>query len=319
MTTLLYSPSHPFITALTTPKTDPIRFLTPPYALSLPLHQDITVKEFSYLSLNSNRHPPSLLILDQEGGLWCIPLISSRDAHFAAIASAGGKEGQKQRQEIVPISAQWDDEVSSLAAKERDREELGVGEGWREKVQVAYKEIDLRWVWLAINQQDIKIFSSEPSMSSLSDIGEREEGESAELMTRNDWVNDDERESGEQAVDKEREGEDVGNEEERDAEARREETDHEWRDRGKRGEIESHEAATNAADIATEEAEKDDDEGNEGDWEDEEGEGEEGLEGKQLQGQETESWFKPEEFSQYLRELEAPMDGLVTGYVTMLY
>ncbi|KIY30912.1 hypothetical protein I305_06662 [Cryptococcus gattii E566] len=314
MTTLLYSPSHPFITALTTPKTDPIRFLTPPYALSLPLHQDITVKEFSYLSLNSNRHPPSLLILDQEGGLWCMPLISSRDAHFAAVASAGGKEDQKRRQEIGPISAQWDDEVSSLAAKERDREGLGVGEGWREKIQVAYKEIDLRWVWLAINQQDIKIFSSEHSVSSLSDIGEREEeGESAELMTRNDWVTDDERESGEQAVDKERVGEDVGNEEEIDAEARLEETDHEGRDKEKRGEIESHEAATNAADIATEEAEKDDDEWDEGDWEDEEGEGEEGLEGKQLQGQETESWFKPEEFSQYLRELEAPMDGLVTG------
>lgn len=245
-------------------------------------------------------------------------LISSRDAHFAAVASAGGKEGQKQRQEIVPISAQWDDEVSSLAAKERDREELGVGEGWREKAQVAYQEIDLRWVWLTINQQDIKIFSSEPSVASLSDIGEREEeGESAELTTRNDWVTDDERESGEQAVDKE--GEDAGNEEERDAEARLEETDDEERDWGEGGEIESHEAATNAADIATEEAKKDDDEGDEGDWEDEEGEGEEGLEGKQLQGQETESWFKPEEFAQYLRELEAPMDGLVTGYVTMLY
>lgn len=312
MTTLLYSPSHPFITALTTPRTDPVRFLTPPYALGLPLHRDMTLKELTYLSLNSNRHPPSLIALDEEGGLWCTPLISSRDAHFGAIGSAGGREGQKQRQEIVPISAQWDEEVSSLAAKWEDREELGVGDGWLEKAQVTYKEIDLRWVWLAINEQDIKIFSPEPSVASLSDIGGvGEEEASGELMTRNDWVAGDDRESGEQDVDKEGREEVVGNEE-GDADNRLEETDREGRYREGGGAIESDEAAANAGDFAAEEVEKDDD-GDEADWEDEEGEGEEGLEGKQRQREETESWFRPEEFAQYLRELEAPMDGLVTG------
>lgn len=177
---------------------------------------------------------------------------------------------------------------------------------------MTYKEIDLRWVWLAINEQDIKIFSPEPSVASLSDIGGvGEEEASGELMTRNDWVAGDDRESGEQDVDKEGREEVVGNEE-GDADNRLEETDREGRYREGGGAIESDEAAANAGDFAAEEVEKDDD-GDEADWEDEEGEGEEGLEGKQRQREETESWFRPEEFAQYLRELEAPMDGLVTG------
>ncbi|ODN83799.1 hypothetical protein L198_07695 [Cryptococcus wingfieldii CBS 7118] len=176
-TTLLYSASDSFITVFTTPKSGPLRFIGQPYALSLNLPPESIPTTLTSLSISPNRHLSSLLGLSDDGTLSYIPLSATTPLPPSA---------EKQKP-LEPIPTSWDDTVSELAKKD-DRNEFGAGDGWEEKAKVGFRELNLRWAWLAIGKDDDGSDSGENSEAegldfAQADIEEEDEDADVQMMS----------------------------------------------------------------------------------------------------------------------------------------
>ncbi|TYJ55511.1 hypothetical protein B9479_003783 [Cryptococcus floricola] len=176
-TTLLYSASNSFITVFTTPKSGPLRFIGQPYALSLNLPPESIPTTLTSLSISPSRHLSSLLGLSDDGTLSYIPLSATTPLPPSA---------EKQKP-LEPIPTSWDDTVSELAKKD-DRNEFGAGDGWEEKARVGFRELNLRWAWLAIGKDDDGSDSGEDSEAegldfAQADIEEEDEDADVQMMS----------------------------------------------------------------------------------------------------------------------------------------
>ncbi|WRT63394.1 uncharacterized protein IL334_000299 [Kwoniella shivajii] len=130
--TILYSPTLSFILSFSTTKTSPIRSLSNPYAINLPLKQINSVIPFFPAS---SRHPRNLIGLSPDGGVHLIPIFP-----YANALNTKREGGRK----ITGLKAIWDEDVGRFTKNHEDRK--------GDRAEKIGKEMDFRWAWLEINR-----------------------------------------------------------------------------------------------------------------------------------------------------------------------
>ncbi|WVQ85167.1 hypothetical protein IAT38_007332 [Cryptococcus sp. DSM 104549] len=143
---VIYSGSQQLAMGLSFSNSSPLRLLTQPYALSVPQH----LTNIAYLSVDSMRHPTSIIGLAPDSAMWCVSLLpdaQEEDAIDDAQADGAGKAGKQKKWDLKAI---WDDDVETLVGK--DLQSSGVGADGEVQSGVKWKELNLRWAWLEINK-----------------------------------------------------------------------------------------------------------------------------------------------------------------------
>ncbi|ORX34919.1 hypothetical protein BD324DRAFT_104438 [Kockovaella imperatae] len=151
--TFLSSRSNPLVMVFRLSFDPPVRSLTTPYSLHLPLSSmDKPLQSFNIIRLSRwrpHRRSHALLGMSCDGSLWAMPVQPSKEN-----TSRSSSTRQSSPLEYVELKVDWDPEIKALA---KSREIESTAETWNKighgRGVTRYQSYDARWAWLEINME----------------------------------------------------------------------------------------------------------------------------------------------------------------------